>query len=179
MSAEGLSSGVSSPELSCQRLCKQAYGLQVGCRPKPTVSSGRLLLLCPSRRLPEIPGASFAKNQPKTSQPKGKPTPKSQASELGRAQAAKPLRCRGKGKGEKKDAREGGELKMAKGKTFHSCGVQTLPPPPQITILSPSSPETNPLEVSLYDTSFLMPPVDEGSMRCYYQNRRSRLPRME
>ncbi|XP_029862044.1 coiled-coil domain-containing protein 81-like [Aquila chrysaetos chrysaetos] len=131
------------------------------------------------RRLPEIPGASFAKKQRKTGQPKGKPAPKGRASELGRAQAAKPPRCRGKGKGEKKDALEGGELKMAKGKTFRSCGVQTLPPPPRIAILSPSSPETSPLEVPLYDTSFLMPPVDEASMRCYYQKRRSRLPRME
>ena len=152
---------------------------EAGCSPKPIVSSGRLFPLCPSRRLPAIPGAFSGKKQPVTGQPKGKSSPEGRASEPGRTHAAKPRRCRGKGKGEEKETHEGGVLKVAKGKTFHSCGVQTLPPPPLIAIVSPSSSEASPVEVPLYDTSYLMPPVDEGSRRCYYQKRRSGLPRTQ
>lgn len=55
--------------------------------PKPIVSSGRSLPLCPSRRRSEIPKGSSAKKQPVTSRPKGKSMLKGQTSKQSQVQA--------------------------------------------------------------------------------------------
>ena len=112
---------------------------EAGCSPKPIVSSGRLFPLCPSRRLPPIPGTFSGKKQPVTGQPKGKPAPEGRASELGQTHAAKPRTCRGKGKGEEKETREGGVLKVAKGKTPPWAGLLAAGVTPQMSDIAVQS----------------------------------------